>query len=109
MRSGFNVKRVMLTSLGSFHEAEIRIEAPSSIMLIDAYNYALKLAKEVLHDVHDVIRALVILIPSDDLKTFNVSTSSGYNTLVMRKSKIISSLINNYLKVKKNKRSDYVN
>ena len=59
------VRKVRLTPMGSFYEAEIWIEAPPTMPLGAAHANAMKVAREVVSKVHEVIRALVIVVPSD--------------------------------------------
>jgi len=104
LRSGLNVKKVMLTSLGSFYEAEVWVEAPSTMTLIDAYNYALRLAKNVLHEIQEVIRALVILIPSDNSRAVDINALNSRSDLLIHKDGIVNELINNDIKIKRSRR-----
>ncbi len=106
LKSGLNVKKVMLTSLGSFYEAEVWVEAPSTMTLIDAYNYALRLAKNVLHEIHEVIRALIILIPSDNSRATNINVLNSRGSLLIHKDGIINELVNNDIKIKRNRRAN---
>jgi len=101
LKSGLNVRKVMLTSLGSFYEAEVWVEAPSTMTLIDAYNHALRLAKNVLHEIHEVIRALVILIPSDNNRAVDTNALGSRSSLILHKGGIVNELVNSNIKIKK--------
>ena len=62
--SKLRVRKIVLTALGSFYEVEVWVEAPAETSLIKAYEAALRAARSVVSRVPEVIRALIIVIPS---------------------------------------------
>lgn len=67
------VRRVVIRRLGSFAEVELWVELPNSLSLIATHSIVLKLARDVVSNVPEVIRALVIALP-DVKKVVNVET-----------------------------------
>ncbi|MCD6084916.1 MAG: hypothetical protein J7J20_05175 [Desulfurococcales archaeon] len=63
------IKKIILTALGSFYEAEIWVEAPAETSLINANEAAIRAARSVVSNVPEVIRALIIVVPSWSEKT----------------------------------------
>jgi len=62
------IKKIILTALGSFYEAEIWVEAPAETSLINANEAAIRAARSVVSNVPEVIRALIV-VPSWSEKT----------------------------------------
>jgi divalent metal cation (Fe/Co/Zn/Cd) transporter len=57
------VRRFKLESYGTFAEVEVWLEAPETMRLGEAYYESLRIARELVHEIPELLRALVILVP----------------------------------------------
>lgn len=64
---GIHVRRILLRRLGSFIEGELWIELPDAVPLVKAQSVVLRLAKDVVSNVPEIIRILIITLPSKDV------------------------------------------
>ena len=80
----FKPRRVRITSLGSFAEAEIWLEARPDLTLNEAYRHSVTIAREVIRRVGRVIRAIVIIIPQLRKSLVKQRTSVRYQKVYPR-------------------------
>ncbi len=57
------VRRMLVKSYGTFYEVELWLEAPPSTTLNAAYRESMKIARRLVHNIPELLRALVIFIP----------------------------------------------
>jgi divalent metal cation (Fe/Co/Zn/Cd) transporter len=57
------IRRFKLESYGTFAEIEVWLEAPETMSLGEAYYESLRIAREIVHEIPEILRALVILVP----------------------------------------------
>ncbi len=62
------VRRMLVKSYGTFYEIEIWLEAPPSTTLNTAYKESMKIAHRLVHNIPELLRALVIFIPEKTMK-----------------------------------------
>ncbi|ABM80448.1 putative Co/Zn/Cd cation transporter [Hyperthermus butylicus DSM 5456] len=60
------IRRLKLESYGTFSEVELWLEAPSSISLGEAYYESIRIARELIHNIPELLRALVVLVPEKE-------------------------------------------
>jgi len=63
--SKLRTRKIMLTALGSFYEAEAWIEAPPEFTLGKAHEVAMRIARSIVSSVSEIIRALIIVVLSE--------------------------------------------
>jgi len=63
-RLGYSVRRVRVTLYGSFAEAEVWVELGGEQALKEAHRRALHLARRLIHEVPELLRVLVVTVPS---------------------------------------------
>lgn len=61
---GYKVKGVRVESYGTFAEAEVWVEYPRTATLIEAYREARSIARELVHNVPELLRSVVVMVPS---------------------------------------------
>jgi len=59
----YRLRKLRIETLGSFSEVELWIEAPPTMSLDAAYKVSVSLAREIVKNVPEVVRALVIMVP----------------------------------------------
>ncbi|RLF03983.1 MAG: cobalt transporter [Thermoprotei archaeon] len=96
----FKPRRVRITSLGSFAEAEIWLEARPDLTLNEAYRHSVTIAREVIRRVGRVIRAIVIIIPQLRKSLVKQRTPIRYQKVYPRqyKEKIVKSKVKAFKK-----------
>jgi len=61
---GYNIRKVRVELYGTFAEAEVWIEMNADITLKDAHSKAIILARDLVHKIPELLRVLVITVPS---------------------------------------------
>jgi len=83
------IRRFRLESYGTFAEVEVWLEAPETMSLGEAYYESLHIAHELVHEISELLRALVILVPRRRLTPLEsrveMRLSSGVPRTAMRR------------------------
>ena len=58
------VRRLKIESYGTFYEVEVWLEAPPGITLGTAHRESMRIARRLVHEVPEVLRALVVFVPA---------------------------------------------
>lgn len=58
------VRRLKIESYGTFYEIELWLEAPPGMTLGTAHRESMRIARRVVHEVPEVLRALVVFVPA---------------------------------------------
>lgn len=58
------VRRLKIESYGTFYEVELWLEAPPGITLGTAHRESMRIARKLVHEVPEVLRALVVFVPA---------------------------------------------
>lgn len=65
---GYNVRKVRVELYGTFAEAEVWIEMNADMPLREAHSKAIIIARELVHTIPELLRVLVITVPSRGVK-----------------------------------------
>lgn len=57
------IRRLRVESYGTFREVEVWIEAPPGMTLGAAYRESMRIARQLVHEIPELLRALVVLVP----------------------------------------------
>ncbi|BEP18465.1 hypothetical protein PYJP_18170 [Pyrofollis japonicus] len=60
------VRRLKIESYGTFYEVEMWLEAPPGITLGTAHRESMRIAHRIVHEIPEVLRALIVFVPSRD-------------------------------------------
>lgn len=57
------IRRLRVESYGTFREVELWVEAPPGMTLGVAYRESIRIARQLVHEIPELLRALVVLVP----------------------------------------------
>ncbi|AEM39051.1 cation diffusion facilitator family transporter [Pyrolobus fumarii 1A] len=58
------IRKLRVESYGTFREVEVWLEAPPTMTLEEAYQEAQRIARRLIHEIPELLRALVLLVPA---------------------------------------------
>ncbi|MCE4599314.1 MAG: cation transporter [Desulfurococcales archaeon] len=86
-QAGYKPRRIRVEVYGTFAEAEVWIELDSSISLSRAHNEAVNIAKRLVHNIPELLRVLVITVPTKKRKIYLKRGSEKANKGTLSSSK----------------------